>query len=327
MGERVSSIKIINLLYFLYNFDNMESNQDLKPEIYIKKIIESRILGTGVHLTSLNNKKLCISYQKIPIYGIKKALVGFINDIYDQLMEDLPKNENELNSSIIEESLKKLALVYSVDPNILLDKFKEVKIPSENWNSMDVSLKIAIIINSFFDSIDETMKNYAEKYEENNELFELLERNRKDAPPINYDLEDFGFVFRARIYCWLYSWYRCNNSYLNLIKRIDKQLYRLYREYFVEKKRISYSEREISKKNQVDPVLKSQNLIDSDEIRAIASDLDSKDEKKILNAIRKIHYNKILELKPQLEYLFNHSNIKIAESALETYLSFQDSEN
>lgn len=304
----------------------LELNQELNPKVYIKKILESRVLGTGVHLTNPTNKKVCISYQQIPLYGIKKALVGFIDDIYNQLLEDLPKDENQLNSSIIEESLKKITLTYPVDPNILLDKFEKVKNPIENWNFMDISLKIAVIINAFFDSIDETMKNLAENYQDNNELSILLERNGKESPTINYGLEDFGFVFRARIYCWLYSLYRCNNSYLNLIKRIDTHLYRLYHEYFVEKNRTPYSERKTSEKVDANSKNQSVKLNSSNKIKVIASDLDSRDEQKILSTIKLIQDNKIQELKSKLEYLFNHPNQKIAESALEAYLSFQDSE-
>ncbi|MBD3350542.1 MAG: hypothetical protein GF364_03550 [Candidatus Lokiarchaeota archaeon] len=208
------------------------------PKFYIKKIIESRILGTGVHLTIPKKRQVCISYRQIRIWGIKNALIKFIDILYFKIISKLNLNKNQITGKIIEKRIIDLREEFNIPKRILNERLDRIKAPAKNWNYMSKELKIAVIINAFIDSIDESfIMDLAKRRNHNKTLAEVLDRFNPNSPKIIYELEDFGFVFRARVYVTLLSKEFYNNAFSNVIRRIDSALKQLYMEYFVQNKR------------------------------------------------------------------------------------------
>jgi hypothetical protein len=312
------------------------------PVKFIYQIIESRILGTGVQLNS-EQKKSFITYRKIPIWGIKKALITFIKKMYDDVLSNLNLKEFEFSSSFVESNLISLTTTYNIK---LKEKLHYIKEPAENWNAMDSLMKSGMLINAFIDTFDESCEYYIEhsnvalqnavEEEDYKTLRNILQRLNKTIDTslpvnINYKLEDFGFIFRARIYVSYISKFY-NNGYSNVVKRLDEQLRHLFNEYFLgsESKNIdSMNKRytgnsskqgykDIPSKNllkNVDKIIGDVNLIGQ-----IKEGLNSGDKKHILSAIDSIVSNHLTELKDDLELFFNHSDQEIMNQAFEAYM-------
>lgn len=288
-----------------------------EKQAIIKKMIESRILGTGVHLTNPEPYRICLGYSQIPVWGIKKALTRFVDDNFSYIIQNIDPESNQSLIEQIRKSLFRMAGLYRVDPEILEKKLEKLKIPKENWNYMDQDMKIAVTIGAYFDAFDETRIRMLKENPARSDLYKLLERDKASAPDIKYGLEDFGFVFRARNYTHALSEIRFNGGYSTVLSRLDKVLKRLYREYFVEDKRKMSHKRGMP--------TRSRQKIEKDEDRqAIIDDLESEEKSRILKALNVINRRKLKSLVDKLEYFFNHEDEEIMNKSFEIYMELRE---
>ncbi len=292
-----------------------ESSKD-----FIKEIIKARVLGTGVHLTNPKKGVICVSYRNIRIWGIKTILLDFISDLLYTITKSISITESDFDIIGLEKTLHDISSDYEIEEEILKKNIKDVKIPKNIWRTMDNFMRIGVLINTFFDSLDKSYEiNLEKSLNQNLELVNLLERNKEDAPRINYKLEDFGFVFRARIYCSITTKRKKRNSYENVVKRIDSELKKLYIEYFVEK-RDSSSVKRTGKSSNVSQEVSNEDL---SQYQQILLDLNSGEKKKIMNSLKIIEENKIILLKEKLEYLFNNKDEDIVNRSFDVFMSLE----
>ncbi|MHA1339755.1 MAG: hypothetical protein ACTSRZ_09725 [Promethearchaeota archaeon] len=339
------------------DLDNIFFDQYDLPEYFIRKLIEARILGTGTHLQFSPNKNELskISYAKIPIKKIEEPLFTLVEIIFQDFLPIIPENVEDLLVDKFEQRFFEIYRKYRIKKRFLNKFLKEIRDPPENWNYMDKPLKIIMCLNAFFNALDESMiADFKRPIKRLKYLHDLLQRENPDAPEIKYYLEDFGFVFRARMYIDLTAQLCRTNEFNEIISMLDEYLINLYIKYFVEEMK-PYSVRmveeqrlqllneefgSIPEEDLLNTVNTTNNTVATDinkqikindinakekELkRLITQKLNSDTKQEILDAFDLIEKNNYKDLAEKLEYFFNNSDEEITDKAFNLYLKLKN---
>jgi len=314
-------------------YDDIFLEQYEIPDYFIRKLIESRILGTGTHLqfSIIQNGVTKISYAKIPIQNIEEPLFALIELIFNDLLPIIPKTSDELSIEIFENKFFEIYRKYRIKKRFLIKSLNETKEPIENWNYMDKSLKIIMILSAFFNSIDTSLiYDFEKPIKRFRNLHNMLQRNNPNAPKIEYYLENFGFVFRARGYIDLVSQILKTNEYDEIISNLDNYLINLYIEYFIDEKK-PYSIRSIENyqlkfmENEIKETknYNNKNLFNFD-FNEIKNKLNSGIKENILDSFKIIEENHLTEFCNDLELFFDNDDEEILEKSLKLYINLKN---
>ncbi|MHA1821677.1 MAG: hypothetical protein ACTSU2_17305 [Promethearchaeota archaeon] len=372
--------------------DFKELNYDDNPSEYLKKIIEGRFFGTGVHLTNPSKRIYCISYSQFKIKGIKGVLTRFIRNFYGYIEDVISLDPSVYSSKYLEQGLIEISNDFLIDNDSLKQRFNKLKEPIENWNNMDILIKSGVIINAFFEEFETSQIILIEDLNRLNKLKEriqsktdyfnhllddpnkrllnylndlqnlriILGRNEDaenlgtTSKKIDYYLEDFGFVFRARIYSAFTSFIFYNGAFSGIIHKLDELLGLLYEDYFINKLRGAeirelkerykkflpnyLKENEKDKNNtrpggdftEIKTSMSSQSQANPNdnsreqELAELKEALKNTDAEKIKSALELINKKRYIELADDLEYLFNNPDLDISKMAFDIYLNLKN---
>ncbi len=283
---------------------------------YIQDMINARIKGTAIHLdiNTENEEVSLISYKKHRIWGLKTLIKDLIEDIFNIFYRSLPNNGKLVNP---EEDLltpiEELCNRYNVSLKNVRKLIDERKEPKRIWETLDVEQQALFIINAFFDAFEE---NLIDSYFISASFWKFTFIKFKLKPTLkraDFGLKDFGFVFRARGYSYVFSKNIYNNAFTNTIKRLNKLLYQEYKETFLEKTQSKDKVKEGKVELEALP----------EEKKYVIEMLRNGNSQEKLEAIRLIVENKILEAVNDLEYFLNNKDESVMNAAFDAVVSLK----
>jgi len=284
----------------------------------IYDMINARIAGTAVHLgISDNNEMGQISYKKYKIWGFKTLLAYLFKDIYDIFYNYLPKNENLLDpEKHLIKPLEFLCERYLVPFSLVINYINKRKAIKQIWETLDSDQQAMFIINAFFEAFEENLINSYYLAISFSKLITLNPKINATLKHLDFGLGDFGFVYRARGYAYIFSKKVCNNGFGNTVKRLNRLLLKEYKNTFTEK--IKNPLNTIEQKNS--DVISEL----SEEKRYVIEMLKQGNVKEKLEAINLIVQNQIYEALDELEYHLNDKNDRIINAAYEAVIILKD---
>ncbi|MHA1291661.1 MAG: hypothetical protein ACTSQJ_03210 [Promethearchaeota archaeon] len=280
---------------------------------YIKDMLFARIAGTAIHLNiNDNNETSQISYKKYRIWGIKTLVKLLVQDIFDTIYNNLPKNEKQLNpEKDLPEPIKNLCAKYNISYNKVLEFIEKRREPKQIWETLDNDLRAIFMINAFFEAFEFTLIEF---YYIAISISRFIWLNKNIKPKLkrsDFGLKDFGFIFRARGYSQIFSKKIYNNGFSNTVKRLNRILYKEYIDTFILK--IESKEKKNKQKNKIYKDL-------SEEKKYAIEMLRQGNSKEKLDAINLIVENRITEALNELEYLLSYKNEEVMNAAFDAIL-------
>jgi hypothetical protein len=277
-------------------------------------MINARIAGTAIHL-NLNQDNSedssQISYKKYQVWGIKTLIKYLVGDIFNIIYDNLPKREELLKTEKLLKPLKVLCKRYSIPYKRVLNYIDLRKEPKQIWEPLDTDLKAIFIINAFFEAFEE---NLVDSYYQAINLSRFLWLIPKIKPKLNrsdFGLKDFGFIFRARGYSSRYSKKVSQDGFHNTVKRLNKVLYKEYKNTFI-KGNSNKANRTKIKTIDVEKLPPEKQYI----IKLLRK--GNTEEK--LKAIKLVIKNRINEAVDDLEFLLKKEDDRVMNAALDAII-------
>ena len=278
----------------------------------------ARIAGTAIHLNFEQNRNHSrISYKKHKIWGIKSLIHDFVEDLFQIFYNNLPENEDALEpEQDLMVPIKILCDRYIVNFQTFLGFLQERKAQKVIWDTMDNFQQAIFIVNAFFEAFE---KKLVDSYYVALDYLKFITLDLNLEPklkPKDFQLDDFGFVYRARGYSQIFSKKICNGGYHNTVKRLNETLSKEYQNTFLTKKKESLVSKETRDQTDLETL--------SEEKRYVIQMLREGNATEKLEAIQLIVENRILEALNELEYHLNNENEEVINAAFDAIVTLKD---